>query len=154
MIHHDSDPATTRGPLVLAQAMMTEKVLAAGWFATNVAGRRELSLQGFRERQQLKGRRAYVSERMLLAVTELHAVALRPWGLIVGPTELARWLRSSLLVHFTISRSHPDGAPTAIEIFDRRVGHVVADVEPCRDRISAFEVIEMLARSGSPSVLH
>ncbi len=154
MIHHHPGTRATSSTRGLAQAMIADEVLEAAWFTTNLPGRGDLSPAGFRERQLLKGRGAYLGERMVLAVTARELIALRPWGLLIGRSELAKWARADLVVRFTTSRNHPDGIPAAIEIVSRRWRRLLADVEPLTDRVAALAVIDLLGRPGTTRLLN
>jgi hypothetical protein len=95
----------------LAQAHCDDVVIAASTFKPNAAGRAELGgWRGIKDRQLLKGRSAYLGERVLLAVTtlEIVAIALGPIGF--GRHRLA-WKRSDVLARAVRPKTNPAEIP-------------------------------------------
>jgi hypothetical protein len=81
----------------LAQAHCDDVVLAASTFKPNAAGRAELTgWRAFSDRQLLKGRGAYLGERVLVAVTTVEVVAIAHTPISFGRRRLA-WKRQDLV---------------------------------------------------------
>lgn len=95
----------------LAQTRCDDVVLAASTFKPNAAGRVELGgWRGFQDRQLLKGRGAYLGERVLVAVTTLEIVALALVPIGFGRNRLA-WRRSEVVAHAVVARTNPTEIP-------------------------------------------
>ena len=95
----------------LAQSRCDDVVLAASTFKPNAAGRVELGgWRGFQDRQLLKGRGAYLGERVLVAVTTLEIVALALVPIGFGRNRLA-WKRSEVVARAVVARTNPTEIP-------------------------------------------
>jgi hypothetical protein len=91
----------------LAQGHCDDVVLAASTFKPNAAGRGELGgWRAFQDRQLLKSRRAYLGERVLLAVTTVEIVALALVPIGFGRSRLA-WKRSDVAARAVVAKARP-----------------------------------------------
>jgi hypothetical protein len=127
----------------LAQPFCDDVVLVAGCFRVNAPGTWELAgLEALSQRQLLKGRCAYLSERVVLAVTPLEVVAV---ALGVGAWLRPRrrvWARAELEVAQVVSRVGPD-APGALWLTGRG-GLPRLEVAPAAPIPLATEVVDAL----------
>jgi hypothetical protein len=91
----------------LAQAHCDDVVVAGSTFKPNAAGRSELGgWRGIKDRQLLKGRSAYLGERVLLAVTTVEVVALALGPIGFGRKRLA-WKRSETFARAVRAKTNP-----------------------------------------------
>lgn len=83
----------------IAQPRCDDVVVAAAAFGPNAAGRRELSsIRGMSERQVLKSRASFLSDRVLVAVTPLEIIAMALGPLSSRFREVLRWKRDSIVI--------------------------------------------------------
>ena len=132
----------------LAQDNIDDEVLIAGTFLPNASGSGELrSLGGLQQRQLLKGRHAYLGERLILALTALHLYVVPPMvGLpLVGPrmrSHIASFDRSRILAEPSTCAVR-DAGP-ALLLSDRRLDVEIAEIRTRPQDPGAVLVLEQL----------
>ena len=140
---------TDVGTLELAQRHADDVVYAAARFKPNAAGNHELSWGGFGRRQVLKADGAYLAERVVLAVTPLHAyvIELACFGRI--ERLIRRWPRASVRVALIAAHGRTrDASWPALRITNPR-GRLVAEVQALHHDAATELVTELLLLSGS-----
>jgi hypothetical protein len=130
----------------LAQRYCDDIVLAAGTFKPNAPGRSDLSgLKAMTERQLLKGRGAYFTERMIIAVTPIDVVAIALGAATVFHPRRLTWKRSELRAARVPAHGEtfrPD--ETGLCLY-RASGRPRLEVARLTDDPGAWDVIERLA---------
>jgi len=132
----------------LAEALVRDHVVGAGWFAPNARGRWEFSSRaGIADRRRLRSRGSDIGGRRLFALTDATLHVLVPWRGVFGRAEVARWHRHEMLARPVPSRL--EAGVLAVEIVDRPHRWPVAEVRPLDD--GALEVMSQLLRLPAAS---
>lgn len=124
-----------------AQRYCDDVVLVAALFKPNAPGRGELrGLRALSERQLLKSRAVYLSERMLIAVTPVEVVAIAMDAAAFGRTRRRVWTHAELRVDVIASRAGTDAAGPALRL-------------SCRGRSPMLEIAPIAENDASASVI-
>jgi hypothetical protein len=129
-----------------AQRFCDDVVIVAGLFKPNAPGRGELrGLRAMSERQLMKSRGVYLSERMLVAVTPVEVVAIAMDAAAFGRTRRRVWTHEELRVEIIPSRCGRI-APGPALCLSRAGRSPVIEIAPIVDDDVSAAVVERLLR--------
>jgi hypothetical protein len=129
-----------------AQRFCDDVVTMAGFFKPNAPGRGELrGLRAMSERQLMKSRGVYLSERILVAVTPVEVVAIALDAAAFGRTRRRVWTHEDLRVDVIPSRAGA-GAPGPALCLSRHGRSPVIEIAPIMDDDASASVVERLLR--------
>lgn len=131
-----------------AQQFCDDPVVAVAPFRPNAEGEHELrSIRGISQRQLLKGRSAYLAERMLLAVSTVEVVAVAVGFAAFRWPRVRRWRRADLRVSKVPLRADRFAEGRVALLLNRVDGGPRLEIAPVRIDQATHRVLELLGCS-------